>query len=79
MATTTPSEIIGLLAALAQVFFSNNPTAEEVIAFLEGALPAIQAIQSGTTGTVPAFRVGSVTVGPIPITPIAAAAPATEG
>lgn len=68
--TVSPSGILALVAALVSVFFANNPTAEEIVQLLSDLLPVITAIQSGTATSIPAFRVGNSTVGPIPIAPI---------
>jgi hypothetical protein len=71
MALSVQGEV-GVIVSILQLFFANNPTAEEVETFLVALLPAYAAISAGSSATIPAFRVGNSTVGPIPIAPVSA-------
>lgn len=62
MSSVSPSSIIGLLVALAQAFFSNNPAAEDVEEFLEALIPAIAAVTNNQTATIGPVRVADSTV-----------------
>jgi hypothetical protein len=70
--SVSPSSIVEIVVALLQTFLSNNPTAEEIEELLAELLPALVAIQSGSSATIPAFRIGNSLFGPIPVAPYVA-------
>ena len=66
MAAITGQEAIALLAVLLPLFLGSSPTEQEIVAFLTGIAPILG---GSSTGSIPAFRVGSIAVGPIPYAP----------
>lgn len=67
MASISVPEVVAVALGILQIFMGSNPTEQEIAAFISAIVPYLGP-NAPKSGSIPAFRVGPITFGPIPFT-----------